>query len=136
MSELNTINGGYVGGSPKVKSTNFKKPFVDLKIKEINPQELSDKITYWLDSGKITIEGVQIIADNLQGLCGNTITQYGESLQSLESKISTLDIEVQSRKDQLSSMAKSEDLADMVETLETFFGKDKIQNIRNLLKNQ
>jgi hypothetical protein len=68
MSELNTINGGYVGGSPKVKSTNYKKPFVDTKIRMIDPQELSDNITQWFESSKITKEGIQLIITELQKL--------------------------------------------------------------------
>ena len=136
MSKIKTINGGYVGGSPQVQSTNHKKQFVDTKIKPIDAQELADNITQWHGSGRITIEGVQIIANQLQQICGNKVIEYDQSLTILESQKDKLDIEINTRKDNLSTLAKSEDLADMVETIETFFGKDKIESIRNLLKNK
>jgi vacuolar-type H+-ATPase subunit I/STV1 len=136
MSKINTINGGYVGGSPKVQSTNHKKQFIDTKVKSIDAQDLADNITQWFNSDRITIEGIQIIANQLQQLCGNKVTEYDKSLTSLESQVDILDSEIQIRKSELSNLAKQEDLADMVETIETFFGKDKIESIRNLLKNQ
>jgi|TARA_R110000823_G_scaffold201337_1_gene332206 hypothetical protein len=68
MSKLNTINGGYKGGSSKVRSENVKKPFVDTKLKKINAQELSDQIIRWYDEGKITSGGIQTIITQLQKL--------------------------------------------------------------------
>ena len=68
MSKLNTINGGYKGGSSKVRSENVKKPFVDTKLKKINAQELSDQIIRWYDDmirykyGLITAEYGMIMA--------------------------------------------------------------------------
>tara|TARA_R110000796_G_scaffold171433_1_gene288518 strand:+ start:427 stop:834 length:408 start_codon:yes stop_codon:yes gene_type:complete len=134
MSELNTINGGYKGGSPRVRSENAKKPFADTTLKTIDAQELSDNIINWYDSGRITIEGVQIIANQLQQICDGKRIEYDESLSNLNDKKIILDKEIKLQNDQLSELAKKADLADMVETIETFFGKDKIESIRNLLK--
>ncbi len=134
MSELNSINGGYKGGSPKVRSENSKKPFIDTKIKLIDTQQLVDNIILWYESGRILPEGIQSVIDQLQQLCNIERTEYSESFLSLKTKKDTLDTEIQSRKDNLSSISKTEDLADMVKTIETFFGKDKIEEIRNLLK--
>jgi|TARA_R110000744_G_scaffold306136_1_gene414436 hypothetical protein len=136
MSELNSINGGYVGGSPKVRSTNPIKPLVDVKVKLINVQELIDNITKWHDTGRITSEGIQEIASQLQHQSNIKRTEYDETLLSLKTKKETLDKEIKTRKSNLSAMEKNKDLADMVESLETFFGKDKIASIRNLIKNQ
>ena len=69
MSELNSINGGYKGGSPRVRSENSKKSFVDNRLKIINAQELSDQITKWYSDGKITSEGLNLIITQLQELC-------------------------------------------------------------------
>ena len=69
MSELNSINGGYKGGSPRVRSENSKKPFVDNRLKIINAQELSDKIIRWYSDGKITSEGLNLIVTQLQEFC-------------------------------------------------------------------
>jgi|TARA_R110000803_G_scaffold209641_1_gene279694 hypothetical protein len=66
MSKLNTINGGYKGGSPRVRSENSKKPFADKTIKIINAQELSNNIIKWYDEGRITLEGIQTIIIQLQ----------------------------------------------------------------------
>jgi uncharacterized protein YlzI (FlbEa/FlbD family) len=134
MNKLNSINGGYKGGSPRVRSENSKKPFADTTLKIINAQELADSITQWYESGRIHIEGIQIITEQLQLLCNGKRIEYDESISSLNDKKNILDKEIQLRNDELSELAKKEDLADMVETIETFFGKDKIESIRNLLK--
>jgi hypothetical protein len=134
MSKLNTINGGYVGGSPKVRSENPVKSLVDVKVKLINVQELIDNITKWHDAGRITSEGIQDIASQLQQQSDIKRTEYDESLLSLKTKKDTLDDEIKTRRNNLSAIAKTEDLANMVESLETFFGKDQITKIRNLVK--
>ena len=68
MSKLNSINGGYNGGSPKVRSENFKKPFIDPNFKKINAQELSDQIIRWYGDGRISLDGIQTIINQLQKL--------------------------------------------------------------------
>ena len=65
MSELNSINGGYKGGSPRVRSENAKKPFVDNRIKILNAQELVDSIKKLYSEGRITQEGIQLISNQL-----------------------------------------------------------------------
>jgi len=65
MSKLNSINGGYNGGSPRVRSENSKKPFIDTSIKMIDAQELVDSIKKLYSEGRITQEGLQSISDQL-----------------------------------------------------------------------
>ena len=65
MSKLNSINGGYNGGSPRVRSENSKKPFIDTSIKMIDAQELVDSIKRLYSEGRLTQEGLQSISDQL-----------------------------------------------------------------------
>ena len=65
MSKLNSINGGYNGGSPRVRSENSKKPFVDNRIKVLDAQELVDNIKKLYSEGRLTQEGIQSISDQL-----------------------------------------------------------------------
>ncbi len=65
MSELNSINGGYKGGSPRVRSENAKKSFVDNRIKILNAQELVDSIKKLYSEGRLTQEGIQLISNQL-----------------------------------------------------------------------
>ena len=65
MSKLNSINGGYNGGSPRVRSENSKKSFVDNRIKILDAQELVDSIKRLYSEGRITQEGLQSISDQL-----------------------------------------------------------------------
>ena len=65
MSKLNSINGGYNGGSPRVRSGNSKKPFIDTSIKMIDAQELVDSIKRLYSEGRLTQEGLQSISDQL-----------------------------------------------------------------------
>ncbi len=65
MSKLNSINGGYNGGSPRVRSENSKKPFIDTSIKMIDAQELVNSIKRLYSEGRLTQEGLQSISDQL-----------------------------------------------------------------------
>ena len=65
MSKLNSINGGYNGGSPRVRSENSKKSFVDNRIKILDAQELVDSIKKLYSEGRLTQEGLQSISDQL-----------------------------------------------------------------------
>ena len=65
MSKLNSINGGYNGGSPRVRSENSKKSFVDNRIKILDAQELVDSIKKLYSEGRLTQEGIQSISDQL-----------------------------------------------------------------------
>jgi len=65
MSKLNSINGGYNGGSPIVRSENSKKSFVDNRIKILDAQELVDSIKKLYSEGRLTQEGIQLISDQL-----------------------------------------------------------------------
>lgn len=68
MSKLNTLSGGYKGGSPRVRSENSKANFVDNRIKTINAQELANNIKGWYSEGRLTLEDIQVIITELQKL--------------------------------------------------------------------
>jgi hypothetical protein len=65
MSKLNSINGGYNGGSPRVRNENSKKPFVDNRIKVLDAQELVDNIKKLYSEGRLTQEGIELISNQL-----------------------------------------------------------------------
>ena len=44
MSKLNTLAGGYKGGSPRVRSENSKKPYVGDAPKLVNVEKLVNDI--------------------------------------------------------------------------------------------
>lgn len=68
MSKLNALAGGYKGGSPRVRSENSLKPFAQPQIKVIDAQELANTIKGWYSEDKLSLEGVQIIINELQKL--------------------------------------------------------------------
>jgi hypothetical protein len=65
MSKLNTLAGGYKGGSPRVRSNNPLKPYSGDAPKEIDANELANKIKMWYVDGNLTKEGAQIVLDEL-----------------------------------------------------------------------
>ena len=65
MSKLNTLAGGYKGGSPRVRSNNPLKPYSGDTPKEIDANELANKIKMWYVDGNLTKEGAQIVLDEL-----------------------------------------------------------------------
>jgi len=65
MSKLNTLAGGYKGGSPRVRSNNSLKPFSGEAPKEIDVNELAAKLKMWYTDGNLTQEGVQIVLNEL-----------------------------------------------------------------------
>tara|TARA_R110000803_G_scaffold73243_1_gene137028 strand:+ start:107 stop:511 length:405 start_codon:yes stop_codon:yes gene_type:complete len=133
MSELNSINGGYKGGSPRVRSENSRK-ITPLPPQPVNVEGLTNNIKDLYSSGRLTPEDIQSLVAELQQLLGIKITEYSESFLNLKIQKETLNNEIQHLQNNLSETSKSEDLADMVDTISTFFGKDKIEEIRNLLK--
>jgi len=68
MSHLNTLSGGYKGGSSRVRSENSKKEFEDDRIKSINAQDLANKIKGWYGEGKLSLNDIQTIITELQKL--------------------------------------------------------------------
>ena len=66
MSKINTLAGGYKGGSPKVRSENSKPVFVDNKPKVINSGELTNQIKKWYADGNLNTEDVNYIISQLQ----------------------------------------------------------------------
>ena len=65
MSPLNTLAGGYKGGSPRVRSSNNRAPVIDTKPK-VDYKGLTDKIKAWHADGVLTNEDVNYIISQLQ----------------------------------------------------------------------
>lgn len=65
MSDLNTLSGGYKGGSPRVRSENSLKPYSGTSPKEIDANDLAARIKQWYTDGNLTKEGAQIILNEL-----------------------------------------------------------------------
>jgi len=131
MSKLNSINGGYSGGSPKVRSENSKKPFVDNRVKVLDAQELVNSIKKLYSDGRLTQEGLQLITTQLQKLCEIQATSYQSSITSLEEQVSTLNTQVTERQAQLNTIKEGEDIVATIEALTNFFGKETIQKVKN-----
>ena len=66
MSHLNTLAGGYKGGSPRVRSENSKPAFIDSKLKIISSGELTNQIKKWHADGNLSTEDVNYIILQLQ----------------------------------------------------------------------
>jgi len=66
MSKLNTLAGGYKGGSPKVRSENSKPAFVDNKIQKISSGDVTNQIKKWHADGNLNTEDVSYIISQLQ----------------------------------------------------------------------
>lgn len=65
MSPLNTLAGGYKGGSPRVRSENIPSDFEGAKPSEIDANELGNKIRMWYEDGNLSKEGAQILLNIL-----------------------------------------------------------------------
>ncbi len=65
MSKLNTLSGGYKGGSPRVRSSNSIKPTPKTTPEIINADELANTLKMWYVGGNLTKEGAQIVLDEL-----------------------------------------------------------------------
>ena len=65
MSPLDTLAGGYKGGSPRVRSSNNRLPVVDTTVK-VNYKELTKKIKIWNADGILSTEEVNYIISQLQ----------------------------------------------------------------------
>jgi|TARA_B100001778_G_C18176713_1_gene445063 hypothetical protein len=68
MSPLNTLAGGYKGGSPRVRSENSKKDFSGQPPTPINVNEFVNQIKMWVDSGKLSQEDIQTLINELNKL--------------------------------------------------------------------
>ena len=66
MSHLNTLAGGYKGGSPRVQSENTKPPFKNTDIKKVNVGQLINQIKMWHADGNLTTSEVNNIITQLQ----------------------------------------------------------------------
>jgi hypothetical protein len=135
MSKLNTINDGYSGGSPRVRSENSKKSFVDNRLKILDPQELSDQIIRWYSDGKITSEGLNLIITQLQELCKIKSTSYEESIITLNKQIIDLNQSILEKQTKVDKLSNDEDIVETISILKEFFGEDKITQIKNIVLN-
>ena len=68
MSHIRSLAGGYKENSPRVRSENSKKTFVDNRPKIIDAQKLSNDIKQWASEGKLTQDDIQLIISELQKL--------------------------------------------------------------------
>ena len=131
MNHLKTLAGGYKENSPRVRSENTKKPFVDTSIKMIDAQDLANKIKGWYGDGKITTEGLQLITTQLQEVCQLQATTYQTSVTNLEEQVSTLATTVAERQAQLDAIKGEEDIVATITALTAFFGEETIQKVKN-----
>ena len=65
---IKTLAGGYKENSPRVRSENSKKTFVDNRPKTIDAQRLANDIKQWASEGKLTPNDIQLIITELQKL--------------------------------------------------------------------
>lgn len=68
MSHIRSLAGGYKENSPRVRSENSKKTFVDNRPKTIDAQKLANDIKQWASEGKLTQNDIQLIITELQKL--------------------------------------------------------------------
>ena len=64
MNSLNTLAGGYKGGSPRVRSENSKKITASPPT-PIDVNQFVNQIKMWVDSGKLSKEDIQILITEL-----------------------------------------------------------------------
>ena len=131
MSTIKTLAGGYKENSPRVRSENSKKTFVDTNIKMIDAQDLANNIKGWYGEGRITIEGLQLITTQLQEVCQLQATTFQTSISNLKEQVSILDTKVAERQSQLDAITAGEDIIATINALTAFFGEETIQKIKN-----
>lgn len=68
MSKLNTLAGGYKGGSPRSRSNNTPKPFIGDLPKQVDANQLANQIKQLHSGGNLSKEGVQVIIKELNKL--------------------------------------------------------------------
>ena len=68
MSKLGSINGGYEGGSPRIKSDNPLVPYNGAVPKQVPPSDIIDRLKTLHSSGNLSDEDIRIIIDNLKQL--------------------------------------------------------------------
>tara|TARA_R100001377_G_scaffold65023_1_gene40460 strand:+ start:257 stop:637 length:381 start_codon:yes stop_codon:yes gene_type:complete len=65
VNKINTLAGGYKGGSPRVRSEN-KFAFKDSPIKKIESGQLTNKIKKWHADGNLTADDIKYLITQLQ----------------------------------------------------------------------
>ena len=136
MSKLNTLSKGYKEGSLRSRSTN---PLIttpnDLPTK-VDVNLLSNQIKQWYSGGKISPEGLKLITLQLQELCKITSNSYEDSIVTLNDQLTTLDTQISDKQATLAALSKEENIVETINVLKEFFGDDKIEEIKNLIKNK
>jgi len=64
MSEINSINGGYKGGSPRVRSENSRK-ITPKPPQPIDVQDMVTQIHQWYLDGRLSTTNIQYIISEL-----------------------------------------------------------------------
>ena len=64
MSELNSINGGYKGGSPRVRSENSRN-LTPQPPQPINVIDMINKIKEWYIGGRLSTSDIQQLVSEL-----------------------------------------------------------------------
>ena len=67
MSELNSINGGYKGGSPRVRSENSRK-ITPQPPQPIDVVDMVNKIKEWYTDGKLSQSDIHQLISELNKL--------------------------------------------------------------------
>ena len=68
MSKLNTLAGGYKGGSPRNRSNNTPKSFSGKLPKQVDANQIANQLKQWYSGGNMSKEGIQIIIKELNKL--------------------------------------------------------------------
>jgi hypothetical protein len=65
-NDFTSINGGYGGGSPRIKSNNPLVPYSGAIPKQVAPSSIIDRLTTLHSGGNLSDEAIRIIIDNLK----------------------------------------------------------------------
>jgi|TARA_R110000782_G_scaffold240645_1_gene327072 hypothetical protein len=68
MSKVNSINGGYSGGSPRIKSDNPIKPYDGASPKQLNPNNVIDSLKTLYSNGNLSKDSLILIISELNKL--------------------------------------------------------------------
>jgi|TARA_R110000803_G_C11869889_1_gene308278 hypothetical protein len=68
MSKLNSINGGYNGESPRIKSDNIFKPDNGVMPKQLDPNQVVNSLKKLHSGGNLTQESLITIISELNKL--------------------------------------------------------------------
>jgi|TARA_R110000822_G_scaffold5281_1_gene22675 hypothetical protein len=122
MSELNSINGGYKGGSPRVRSENSRK-IISQDPKPIDILDLINRIKTWYVGGSLTTSELHTIITQLQEFCNLEVINKTNSIPDLESKITDLNEKIRLSEEKLNELDANKDLVVKMEMLKNLINK-------------